>query len=209
MLTIFTEPAVLPPFEAVRERDDGGGREIKPEASADRNDGIGPQAAPAPDDQGRSLQQVADQAEISVGLLSQIERGLTMPSLRSLRQICTALDMRWAGSSTSRGPSMTTSSSEPPAGGPLDLAPRACARSSCPRMPFRDPDDADDDQAGRRLGEAMRNEAGAKCGNGPVRRAGARTGRNPLHRSGPATPSPSRRQRSIVTGAGDEPVDFL
>src|SRR3954454_17867725 len=40
-----------------------------------------------------SLQHVADLADISVGLLSQIERGLTTPSLRSLRQICTALDM--------------------------------------------------------------------------------------------------------------------
>lgn len=42
---------------------------------------------------GRSLQDVADKAEISIGLLSQIERGMTTPSLKSLRQICTALDM--------------------------------------------------------------------------------------------------------------------
>lgn len=40
-----------------------------------------------------SLQDVADKAEISIGLLSQIERGMTMPSLKSLRQICAALDM--------------------------------------------------------------------------------------------------------------------
>ena len=42
---------------------------------------------------GLRLQEVADQAHISVGLLSQIERGMTVPSLRSLQQICTALDM--------------------------------------------------------------------------------------------------------------------
>jgi len=42
---------------------------------------------------GRSLQEVAEMAEISIGLLSQIERGMTMPSLKSLRQICAALDM--------------------------------------------------------------------------------------------------------------------
>lgn len=42
---------------------------------------------------GEALQSVADTAGISVGLLSQIERGLTQPSLRSLRQICAAMDM--------------------------------------------------------------------------------------------------------------------
>lgn len=42
---------------------------------------------------GLSLQEVATRAEISIGLLSQIERGMTMPSIKSLRQICAALDM--------------------------------------------------------------------------------------------------------------------
>lgn len=42
---------------------------------------------------GLSLQEVANRAEISIGLLSQIERGMTMPSIKSLRQICAALDM--------------------------------------------------------------------------------------------------------------------
>jgi transcriptional regulator with XRE-family HTH domain len=41
----------------------------------------------------RSLQEVAAKADISIGLLSQIERGVTTPSLKSLRQICAALDM--------------------------------------------------------------------------------------------------------------------
>lgn len=40
-----------------------------------------------------SLQDVAERADISIGLLSQIERGMTTPSLKSLRQICAALDM--------------------------------------------------------------------------------------------------------------------
>ena len=42
---------------------------------------------------GLSLQEVAEKAEISIGLLSQIERGVTMPSIKSMRQICAALDM--------------------------------------------------------------------------------------------------------------------
>ncbi|WP_026379874.1 helix-turn-helix domain-containing protein [Afifella pfennigii] len=42
---------------------------------------------------GLSLKQVADAASISVGLLSQIERGISSPSVRALRSICAALDM--------------------------------------------------------------------------------------------------------------------
>jgi transcriptional regulator with XRE-family HTH domain len=40
-----------------------------------------------------SLQEVASRADISIGLLSQIERGLTAPSVRSLTAICRALEM--------------------------------------------------------------------------------------------------------------------
>ena len=40
-----------------------------------------------------SLQDVADRAELSIGLLSQIERGFTSPSVRSLSAICRALEM--------------------------------------------------------------------------------------------------------------------
>lgn len=40
-----------------------------------------------------SLQSVADATGLSIGQLSQIERGISAPSLRSLRQICLALDM--------------------------------------------------------------------------------------------------------------------
>lgn len=38
-----------------------------------------------------SLQQVADRAAVSVGTLSQLERGLSQPSLRTLHKICAAL----------------------------------------------------------------------------------------------------------------------
>lgn len=57
------------------------------------DDGIGRKLRLRRSIKGRSLQEVADKAEISIGLLSQIERGVTMPSLKSLRQICAALDM--------------------------------------------------------------------------------------------------------------------
>lgn len=40
-----------------------------------------------------TLQDLAARSGLSVGLLSQIERGMTTPSLRSLRQISTALEM--------------------------------------------------------------------------------------------------------------------
>lgn len=57
------------------------------------DDGIGRKLRLRRSIKGRSLQEVAEKAEISIGLLSQIERGVTTPSLKSLRQICAALDM--------------------------------------------------------------------------------------------------------------------
>ena len=42
---------------------------------------------------GLSLKDVSARAEVSIGLLSQIERGITMPSVRSLGAICQALEM--------------------------------------------------------------------------------------------------------------------
>lgn len=42
---------------------------------------------------GLSLKEVADQAGLSIGLLSQIERGLSSPSIRALRSLCQALDV--------------------------------------------------------------------------------------------------------------------
>lgn len=40
-----------------------------------------------------SQKQVAEPAGISVGMLSQVERGLVAPSIKTLRAICAALDM--------------------------------------------------------------------------------------------------------------------
>lgn len=42
---------------------------------------------------GMSLQQVADKSGISIGQVSQIERSISLPSMRSLQKICLALDM--------------------------------------------------------------------------------------------------------------------
>ncbi|MGE4523229.1 MAG: helix-turn-helix domain-containing protein [Acetobacter sp.] len=42
---------------------------------------------------GLSLREVAQAAQISIGQLSQVERGLSAPSLRALGQICKALNM--------------------------------------------------------------------------------------------------------------------
>lgn len=42
---------------------------------------------------GLSLQRVAEAANVSVGLLSQIERGISSPSIRALRAVCSALDI--------------------------------------------------------------------------------------------------------------------
>lgn len=42
---------------------------------------------------GLSLQTVASRSGVSIGQLSQIERGISSPSLRSLRAVCDALDM--------------------------------------------------------------------------------------------------------------------
>jgi transcriptional regulator with XRE-family HTH domain len=57
------------------------------------SDGIGRKLRLRRTIKGLALQEVAEKADISIGLLSQIERGVTTPSLKSLRQICAALDM--------------------------------------------------------------------------------------------------------------------
>lgn len=42
---------------------------------------------------GLSLKDVSTRAGLSVGMLSQVERGLALPSVKSMRAICAALDM--------------------------------------------------------------------------------------------------------------------
>lgn len=44
-------------------------------------------------DRGLSIQQVADRVGLSIGMISQIERGLSTPSLRSLRLLAEAMDV--------------------------------------------------------------------------------------------------------------------
>ena len=44
-------------------------------------------------DRGLSIKQLADRVGLSVGMVSQIERGLSTPSLRSLRLLANALDV--------------------------------------------------------------------------------------------------------------------
>jgi transcriptional regulator with XRE-family HTH domain len=60
---------------------------------SERDEAIGPRLRLRRKVRNMSLQDVATRAEISIGLLSQIERGLTMPSVRSLSAICNALEM--------------------------------------------------------------------------------------------------------------------
>ena len=59
----------------------------------DAGDGIGVRLRRRRKLRGLSLQDVAARGGVSIGLLSQIERGLSSPSLNALRQICAALDM--------------------------------------------------------------------------------------------------------------------
>ena len=76
-----------------RGTEDAGGAEDGPALT----DGIGQKLRRRRKVRQMSLSEVARKANISIGLLSQIERGLSAPSLRSLNQICNALEMplRW------------------------------------------------------------------------------------------------------------------
>jgi len=62
-------------------------------ANPDAEEGIGQKIRLRRKVRNLSLQEVAARADISIGLLSQIERGLTTPSVRSLTSICKALEM--------------------------------------------------------------------------------------------------------------------
>jgi len=66
---------------------------IGPPADAAERDSLGARLRRRRKVRGLSLKEVARRAEVSIGLISQVERGLTMPSVRSLGAICGALEM--------------------------------------------------------------------------------------------------------------------
>ena len=139
--------------------------EVETAAETDRDEGLGRKLRLRRAIKRFSLQQVAERADISVGLLSQIERGITTPSLRSLRQICTALDMPvgWLFDvPTSKREDAVVRAN---ARRTLDLGPKGM------RKELLSPDEVTAIQMmrieirpGGEAGEAIRNENGAKCG---------------------------------------------
>lgn len=133
--------------------------------AAERDDGLGRKLRLRRTIKRFSLQHVAERADISAGLLSQIERGMTTPSLRSLRQICAALEMPvgWLF--------------DVPASDQEDAVVRANARRTLDigpksmRKQLMSPDTITGIQMmrieikpGGSSGEAIRNDSGAKCG---------------------------------------------
>ncbi|EKF42865.1 helix-turn-helix domain-containing protein [Nitratireductor indicus] len=65
----------------------------RPAGAAWRSNELGARLRQRRKVRGLSLQTVSGRAGVSIGLLSQIERGLTMPSVNSLSAICGALEM--------------------------------------------------------------------------------------------------------------------
>jgi len=139
--------------------------EIEPTSETERDEGLGRKLRLRRTIKRFSLQYVAERADISVGLLSQIERGIASPSLRSLRQICTALDMPvgWLFDvPTSKQEDAVVRAN---ARRTLDLGPKSM------RKELLSPDAVTGIQMmrieirpGGAWGEATRNESGAKCG---------------------------------------------
>ncbi len=138
---------------------------IETTSEAERDEGLGRKLRLRRTIKRLSLQYVAERADISAGLLSQIERGIATPSLRSLRQICTALDMPvgWLFDvPTSKREDAVVRAS---ARRTLDLGPKSM------RKELLSPDEVTGIQMmrieirpGGAWGEATRNESGAKCG---------------------------------------------
>jgi len=60
---------------------------------AGESDTLGRKLRKARKARGLSLQKLSERAQLSIGVISQIERGLTSPSFRSLRRLSSALDM--------------------------------------------------------------------------------------------------------------------
>lgn len=80
-----------------RQRVSGGATSTSESDPMEMTTGIGQKIRLRRKVRGLSLKDVADRSRLSIGLVSQVERGLSTPSLRALNQICSALDMpiRW------------------------------------------------------------------------------------------------------------------
>jgi transcriptional regulator with XRE-family HTH domain len=139
--------------------------QVEPTPETERDEGLGRKLRLRRTIKRLSLQYVADRADISVGLLSQIERGIASPSLRSLRQICAALDMPvgWlfdVPTSKQEDAVVRTNARRT-----LDLGPKSM------RKELLSPDAVTGIQMmrieirpGGAMADAIRNESGAKCG---------------------------------------------
>jgi transcriptional regulator with XRE-family HTH domain len=139
--------------------------EIGPTPETERDEGLGRKLRLRRTIKRLSLQSVAERADISVGLLSQIERGNTSPSLRSLRQICAALDMPVGWLFDVPTSKLEDAVVRANARRTLDLGPKGM------RKELLSPDTVTGIQMmrieirpGAAWGEATRNESGAKCG---------------------------------------------
>ena len=67
--------------------------ELPDEAASGNDVWIGARLRELRKDRGLSIQELADKVSLSIGMISQIERGLSTPSLRSLRLLAEALDV--------------------------------------------------------------------------------------------------------------------
>ncbi|EUA55511.1 helix-turn-helix family protein [Mycobacterium intracellulare 1956] len=89
--------------------------------------------------QGRTLREVSDSARVSLGYLSEVERGRKEPSSELLNAICDALDVPLSSVLTDAGERMAgqerAHERAPPACPPT--RPRAAASTSAPRSSFR------------------------------------------------------------------------
>ena len=139
--------------------------EIETASETDRDESLGRKLRLRRTIKRFSLQYVAERADISVGLLSQIERGITTPSLRSLRQICTALDMPVGWLFDVPASKQEDAVVRANARRTLDLGPKSM------RKELLSPDEVTAIQMmrieikpGGGSSEATRNESGAKCG---------------------------------------------
>ncbi|MBO9330635.1 hypothetical protein A6B37_03095 [Achromobacter sp. HZ01] len=65
--------------------------EDSPNAADEHDKALGERLRAARLQQGLKLKDVAERADMSIALISQVERGLSSPSMRSLRAICHAL----------------------------------------------------------------------------------------------------------------------